>query len=56
MQNNLLDTHAFIWFINGDKQHSVTIRETIQKDDAANYVSIGSIWEIAVKISLGKLN
>jgi PIN domain nuclease of toxin-antitoxin system len=55
MQNNLLDTHTFIWFINGDSQLSDNARRMIEKADASNYVSIASIWEIAIKISLGKL-
>lgn len=55
MQNNLLDTHTFISFINGDSQLSDNARRMIEKADASNYVSIASIWEIAIKISLGKL-
>ena len=51
----LLDTHAFLWFINGDNQLSLKARQTIQ--DAANYkmVSIASLWEISIKLNIGKL-
>ncbi len=52
---NLLDTHTFIWFISGDTQLSANAIKRIQTDDAINFISIVSIWEIAVKISLGKL-
>ncbi len=52
---NLLDTHTFIWFINGDSQLSTNAIKRIQFDDVINFISIVSIWEIAVKISLGKL-
>ena len=53
--NNLLDTHAFIWFIEGDNQLSTHARISIERPDATNLVSIASLWEIAIKISLGKL-
>jgi len=56
MAGNLLDTHAFIWFINGDEALSAKALETIENHPDANYVSIASLWEIAVKISLGKLD
>lgn len=53
--NNLLDTHTFIWFIEGDAQLSEKARKAIEKKDAENFVSIASLWEISIKISLGKL-
>lgn len=52
---HLLDTHTIIWFINGDKELSDKAKQIIEKDSAANYVSVASLWEIAIKISLGKL-
>jgi PIN domain nuclease of toxin-antitoxin system len=52
---HLLDTHTFIWFINGDHQLSANAIQKIESDDAINFISIASIWEIAIKISLGKL-
>jgi PIN domain nuclease of toxin-antitoxin system len=52
---NLLDTHSFIWFLNGDKNLSATAIKYIEDVDAENYLSIVSLWEIAIKISLGKL-
>jgi PIN domain nuclease of toxin-antitoxin system len=55
MQLNLLDTHTFIWFINGDKELSTKARAIVEAEDALNFVSIASLWEIAIKISLGKL-
>lgn len=54
MQKNLLDTHTFIWFINGDKQLSSQVKTTIEETNL-NFISIVSLWEIAIKISLGKL-
>ncbi len=56
MAGNLVDTHAFIWFVNGDEALSSKALEAIEKHPDSNYVSIASLWEIAVKISLGKLD
>ncbi len=55
MQSNLLDTHTLIWYINGDKELSENARAAIEKHGAINYISITSLWEIAIKISLNKL-
>jgi PIN domain nuclease of toxin-antitoxin system len=55
MQQNLLDTHTLIWFINGDAELSQTARAAIEKENIINFVSIASFWEMAIKISLGKL-
>jgi PIN domain nuclease of toxin-antitoxin system len=52
---NLVDTHTLIWFIEGDEQLGANARKEIEKSDATNYISIASIWEIAIKVSLGKL-
>ncbi|WP_339812454.1 type II toxin-antitoxin system VapC family toxin [uncultured Imperialibacter sp.] len=53
--SHLLDTHAFLWFLGGDDQLSTTARTTIEDSATKKFVSIASIWEIAIKISLGKL-
>ena len=55
MSENLLDTHTFIWFINGDRELSSKAKALIEADDSLNFISIASIWEIAIKINLGKL-
>jgi len=51
----LLDTHALIWFLNGDKQLPEKSIELIKNLDIRCHVSIASIWEIAIKLSLKKL-
>lgn len=53
--DHLLDTHTIIWFINGDAELSEKARTVIEKDAASNVVSVASLWEIAIKVSLGKL-
>lgn len=55
MRQNLLDTHTLIWYINGDPELSQAARTAIEADNAINFVSIASLWEMAIKISLGKL-
>jgi PIN domain nuclease of toxin-antitoxin system len=52
----LLDTHALIWFINGDNQLPNKAVKIIKDLNSKCFVSIASIWEIAIKISLGKLD
>lgn len=51
----LLDTHALLWFLADDAQLSRRARDLIE--DAANevFVSVASLWEMSIKISLGKL-
>ena len=52
---NLLDTYTFIWFVEGDARLSQGAKQVIEKNGVDNYLSIASLWEIAIKISLGKL-
>lgn len=51
----LLDTHAFIWFMFDDTQLLDPTLKRIKSEDKV-YVSVASLWEIAIKQSLGKLN
>jgi len=51
----LLDTHTFIWFINGDKSLPERIKRSIANIDNSCFISIASLWEMAVKLSLGTL-
>ncbi|MFA6979806.1 MAG: type II toxin-antitoxin system VapC family toxin [Ignavibacteriaceae bacterium] len=53
--NYLLDTHMLIWYLNGDKKLSDDSVTIIDNTDNKIYVSIVGLWEIAIKISLGKL-
>jgi len=49
----LLDTHALIWFLNGDKNLPEKIKKIIEDENNTCYVSIASLWEMAIKISKG---
>lgn len=50
----LLDTHALIWFLNGDEKLSGKGKIAIEDINNTKFVSLASIWEIAIKISLDK--
>ena len=51
----LLDTHSFVWFIEGSPRLSSRARELIEADTAEVFVSAATGWEIATKHRLGKL-
>ncbi len=52
----LWDTHTFLWFINGSPLLSQSARQLIETPGAENLLSIASIWEMAIKHSIGKLS
>ena len=51
----LLDTHGLLWLIQGDLQLSERARAVISDDGNQLYFSVASIWEIAIKLNIGKL-
>ncbi len=51
----LLDTHSFLWFIGGDARLSPTARTLIEDVTNDVFLSLASLWEMAIKISLGRL-
>ena len=51
----LLDTHVFLWLIQGDPQLSDRVRSVISDDTNQLNFSVVSIWEIAIKLNIGKL-
>lgn len=51
----LLDTHAFLWFTGGDPHLSSAARDAISSPDNETWISHASAWEVAIKLSLGKL-
>jgi len=55
MGHYLLDTHAAIWFFNGDNTLSETARRVILDPANSKYLCIASAWELAIKIGIGKL-
>lgn len=53
--NILLDTHAFLWFVDDDPRLSQPAQALIEAEESQPFLSAASLWEIAIKISLGKL-
>ncbi len=51
----LLDTHTLIWHREGDSRLSRTAGRIIADSGNQIVISIASLWEIAIKRSLGKL-
>ena len=52
----LLNTHTALWFFADDQKLSGTALRTILEPANEKYISIVSAWELAIKISLGKLH
>lgn len=51
----LLDTHAFLWWLDGDASLSRTAKEAIVEESNDIFLSAASAWEITTKYRLGKL-
>lgn len=53
----LLDTHAWLWWVTGDRRLSAKAKATIAKSqrEEALSVSLMSIWELAKKIEKDQL-
>jgi PIN domain nuclease of toxin-antitoxin system len=51
----LLDTHALLWFLSNSPKLSTNGKATIEAADEV-FVSIASLWEIAIKVGLKKLD
>jgi PIN domain nuclease of toxin-antitoxin system len=56
MINLLLDTHVFIWWSISPKSLSSQVEKLIANTDNALFLSLASIWEMQIKIQLGKLD
>jgi PIN domain nuclease of toxin-antitoxin system len=53
--NILLDTHILLWYLTDNPKLSDTYAQLIDSAAHKKYVSIASLWEIAIKVSMGKL-
>lgn len=51
----LLDTHAVLWYLSGDRRLPRSARRHIEQSRRQKFLSIASVWEIAIKVSLRKL-
>ncbi|MBR8826534.1 MAG: type II toxin-antitoxin system VapC family toxin [Gomphosphaeria aponina SAG 52.96 = DSM 107014] len=51
----LIDTHTFLWFAQGSSKLSPQATELLEDDENETLLSIASIWEMQIKIKIGKL-
>lgn len=51
----LLDTHAFLWWVEDAAELSVRARKAIADPANTCLLSLASCWEMAIKLSLGKM-
>ena len=55
MKRLLLDTHAFIWWASEPKKLSKKALALCQDRKNILFLSVASVWEMQIKIQLGKL-
>jgi len=54
--NILLDTHTFLWYLQDSKELSSQAAEILEDSSNTLWLSIASLWEISIKLGLGKLS
>jgi PIN domain nuclease of toxin-antitoxin system len=52
----LLDTHALLWWLTQNPSITVAAQNLLKNRDHTVLVSAASVWEIATKVRLGKLD
>jgi PIN domain nuclease of toxin-antitoxin system len=55
MPRALLDTHSFLWYVTADPKLSATAERLISTGSNEVFLSVASVWEIAIKVSIGRL-
>jgi PIN domain nuclease of toxin-antitoxin system len=51
----LLDTHTFLWAITESPELSAEVIAILENSENQLFLSVASLWEIAIKLSIGKL-
>ena len=51
----LIDTHALIWYFEDSPDIPEKVKMIIDSDSTKKFISVASLWEIAIKMSIGKL-
>jgi PIN domain nuclease of toxin-antitoxin system len=51
----LLNTHVLIWLVEGSNSLSQLAQQAIEDDGNSLHLSIASLWEMTIKMTLGKL-
>ena len=55
MSRLLLDTHLVLWWLSGDARLPQSVVERVQAPEAEVFVIQASLWEMAIKLSIGRL-
>ena len=55
MTRLLLDTHLLLWWLKGDARLPQAVIERVQAPEAEVFISQASLWELAIKVSIGRL-
>lgn len=55
MPRLLLDTHSFLWFVTADPKLSASAQRLIATGTNEPPLSVACVWEIAIKMSIGRL-
>lgn len=53
--NLLLNTHSFLWFAENSSELSKLAKSEIENMNNRCFLSIASLWELTIKLSLNKL-
>lgn len=51
----LLDTHTLLWIVTDDSQLSNRVKKLFLDEQNELYISVASLWEMAIKVSLNRL-
>lgn len=51
----IIDTHILIWFLETSPNLSLSRREMIANGDNEVFISIASLWELSIKLNIGKI-
>ena len=52
----LIDTHVILWWLQDERRLSRRARKLLEDGGKRHWVSYASLWEIAIKMGLGKLD
>ncbi|MCF8459221.1 MAG: type II toxin-antitoxin system VapC family toxin [Flavobacteriales bacterium] len=53
--NYLIDTHVLLWYMVGDRRIGLDVQSKIENTENTIFISNASLWEISIKMSIGKL-
>jgi PIN domain nuclease of toxin-antitoxin system len=51
----LIDTHVLLWALRSPEQLTAEARRFLEDSERIVYVSIASLWELSIKVNIGKI-